>query len=58
MEDAWLGVRGTDSALEPALGGEPSLTSAREKSNAPGHRRISVFITAFESAGQLLSSYG
>ena len=28
MEDALLGVRGTDSALESALGGETSLMSA------------------------------
>ena len=34
MEDARLGVRGTDSALESALGGETSLMSAGGRSNA------------------------
>ena len=58
MEDALLGVRGTDSALESALGGETSLMSAGGRSNAPGHRRISAFVTAFESAGGLSNSYG
>ena len=58
MEDARLGVRGTDSALESALGGETSLMSAGGRSNAPAHRRISAFVTAFESAGGLSNSYG
>ena len=58
MEDALLGVRGTDSALESALGGETSLMSAGGRSNAPGHRRISAFVTAFESAGRLSNSHG
>ena len=50
MEDARLGVRGTDSALESALGGETSLMSAGGRSNAPDHRWISAFVTAFGSA--------
>ena len=58
MEDARLGVRGTDSALESALGGETSLMSAGGRSNAPAHRRISAFVTAFESARWLSNSYG
>ena len=58
MEDARLGVRGTDSALESALGGETSLMSAGRRSNAPGHRWISAFVTAFESAARLSNSYG
>ena len=60
MEDALLGVRGTDSALESALGGEThaSLMSAGGRSNAPGHRPISAFVSAFESARGLSNSYG
>ena len=58
MEDALLGVRGTDSALESALGGETSLMSAGGRSNAPGHRPISAFVSAFESVGGLSNSYG
>ena len=57
-DDTTLGVRGTDAALESALGGETSLPSARGRSNTHGHRRNSAYATAFESAEQFSNSYG
>ena len=44
--------------LESSHGRETSLMSAGGRSNAPGHRRISAFVTAFESARRLSNSYG
>ena len=58
LEDVLLGVCGTGSARESALRGETSLRSAVERSNAPGHRRISAFVIAFDPPGRLSISCG